>query len=415
MSYLGIDFGTSGCRAIAIGRQGNIEAEARRDLPPPQRDGKSSSQDPQLWWQALLSLLQSMPEPQALAIDGTSATLLLCDAELNPLAPAMMYDDASASSEAQRIAEYAPASSATRSAASSLAKYLALRQSYPHFSHALHQADWLSNRLCACAGVSDENNALKLGYDVEQRRWPDWLAQLEVFQLPRVVPPGTPIGRLRDELRALFGWRASPWIISGTTDSTAAFIASGAQTLGDAVTTLGSTLVMKILSDTPVNAPEYGIYSHRLGERWLVGGASNSGGAVLRQYFSSAQLAALTPQLTPRLPTRLDYYPLLRPGERFPIADADYLPRLQPRPDDDVVFFQAMLEGMARIEASAYAKLQQLGASPLRRVYTCGGGAINEAWRAMREGELGVPISIAPQTEAAYGSALLALRGMSET
>jgi len=42
---------------------------------------------------------------------------------------------------------------------------------------------------------------------------------------------------------------------------------------------------------------------------------------VLRRYFDDAALAALTPRLRPGEPTGLDYYPLLRPGERFPVAD----------------------------------------------------------------------------------------------
>ena len=38
-------------------------------------------------------------------------------------------------------------------------------------------------------------------------------------------------------------------VISGTTDSTASFMAAGAGA-GEAVTSLGSTLVLKVLSDT---------------------------------------------------------------------------------------------------------------------------------------------------------------------
>ena len=44
------------------------------------------------------------------------------------------------------------------------------------------------------------------------------------------------------------------------------------------------------------------------------GGASNTGGAVLRHYFDDGQIAALTPRLRPDSPAGLDYYPLLRPG-----------------------------------------------------------------------------------------------------
>ncbi|PNH07671.1 hypothetical protein TSOC_005809, partial [Tetrabaena socialis] len=148
-----------------------------------------------------------------------------------------------------------------------------------------------------------------------------------------------------------------------------------------------------------------------VGDVWLVGGASNSGGAVLRRFFSDARLAELTPRLDPSRPTGLGYYPLPAPGERFPLADAALQPRLTPRPDDDAVFFQGILEGIADIEAAAYGRLAEMGASPLKEVLTAGGGAANPKWTQIRQQLLGVPVRAAAQGEACYGAALLARQG----
>ena len=85
------------------------------------------------------------------------------------------------------------------------------------------------------------------------------------------------------------------------------------------MTSLGSTLAIKLLSEVRVeDDARYGLYSHRLGSGWLVGGASNTGGAVLRRHFSDAELAELTRRMDAAKPTGLDYYPLTAPGERFP-------------------------------------------------------------------------------------------------
>jgi hypothetical protein len=200
-------------------------------------------------------------------------------------------------------------------------------------------------------------------------------------------------------------------IVTGTTDSNAAFLASGAERTGDAVTSLGSTLVLKILSDKPVFAADYGVYSHRLGERWLVSGASNSGGAVCRAFFTDEEIARLTQEMTPDRPSGLDYYPLLRPGERFPVNDSTLRPRLRPRPTEDSRFFQAILEGISRIEHRGYQLLQRLGAPAPRKVISIGGGAANEPWRRIRQAILGVPVVRAVHQEAAYGAALLARQG----
>jgi sugar (pentulose or hexulose) kinase len=67
---------------------------------------------------------------------------------------------------------------------------------------------------------------------------------------------------------------------------------------------------------------------------------------------------------------------------------------------------------LSRIEAAGYAKLAELGASPLKSVTTTGGGAKNKVWGKIRERLLGVPLSVAGHTEAAFGAALLGKRGL---
>lgn len=180
-----------------------------------------------------------------------------------------------------------------------------------------------------------------------------------------VVAPGAPLAEITPEAAQRSGLPPGCMVCGGTTDSIAAFLAAGVTEPGEvrrvgrrshlaawrrcgtcataaiathvcphppaaasralpallclqAVTSLGSTLAIKLLSVARVDDARYGLYSHRLGAAWLVGGASNSGGAVLRQHFSDAQLAELSGRMDPGQPTGLDYYPLPKAGERFP-------------------------------------------------------------------------------------------------
>jgi sugar (pentulose or hexulose) kinase len=417
--FLGIDFGTSGCRSCVIDAQARILAEIHTALPAPRRNGPVVEQDPALWWQALTDNLDRLARQTplnavgALCLDGTSATLLGCDASGQAVTQALMYNDARARDEARQIAAVAPPECAAHGASSSLAKLLWLQHSGAggDIRHALHQADWLIGRLCGQYGVSDENNALKLGYDIIQRCWPDWMDELAVQRalLPNVLPAGQPVAPLLPEWASRWGMSADTTVLSGTTDSTASFIATGAGP-GEAVSALGSTLVLKILSDKPVFSAQHGIYSHRLGRHWLAGGASNSGGAVLQQFFSAQQIARLTQLLQPDQPSGLDYYPLVSSGERFPVNDPTLEPRLAPRPADDALFFQGILEGIARIEAEGYRKLASLGAPRPGRILSTGGGAANSGWCRIRERIIGIPVVAATHQQAAYGAALLALQ-----
>ena len=421
-AYLGIDFGTSGCRCCVIDGHGQWLETVRQALPAPLRRDSAVEQQPEIWWTALGDCLDrlgtrlDLSRIRAICIDGTSSTLLLCDASGRPLSPALMYNDSRARKAAADVAAVAPVAAAAHGASASLAKLLWLLDTpaADQAAHALHQADWLTGRLCGRFGVSDENNALKLGYDPSARRWPDWLQQLPVpaALLPDVVPAGHNLGPLTTDACQRWGFRPDTRVVSGTTDSTASFIATGAGR-GDAVTALGSTLVLKILSEHPVSDPEHGVYSQRLGDHWLVGGASNSGGAVLAQFFDREAIDRYTASLQIDRPTGLDYYPLPATGERFPVNDPSLAPRLTPRPADDAVFFQGILEGITAIEARGYALLEALGAPAPTRILTTGGGAVNAGWRLMRERALGVPVMTAGQQEAAYGAALLAMRSNS--
>ncbi len=419
--FAGIDFGTSGCRAVAIDAGGTLRAEVTRPLPAPQCREREIEQHPGIWTTALeelFGLLVGRVPPGAItavAVDGTSGTVLLADRSGTPLGPALMYNDARAAAEAERMKGVVPRESAAHGTASGLAKLLWLLRhtDTAAAAHVLTQADYINGVVGDIWDVSDANNVLKLGYNPHTDSWPPWLDRLEVPRtlLPRVVRPGTPIGTVAPTFAARHGLRDDVMLVAGTTDGTAAFLATGASRPGEAVTSLGSTLVLKLLSDQPLYAPEYGIYSQPLGDLWLVGGGSNSGGAVLRHYFSDAAMAALTPQLRPQQPTGLDYYPLLSPGERFPVADPTLAPRLTPRPEEDAVFFQGLLEGIARIEQQGYRRLAELGAPYPLSVRSVGGGAKNPGWTAIRASLLGVPLLNPQHTEAAYGTALLARQG----
>jgi len=432
--YAGIDLGTSGCRLIIINYDKNIQSSTHILYKNPDR------QTPELWWDSVRQLLGDLTAEikmnlQSLAVDGTSGTVLFVDDKGTPLTSALMYNDSRAIKEAERIQAVLPQDNGGQGASGSLAKVLwlienELESAKPSSSkiqnsekeggwqsktNITHQADFILGRLSSNYSLSDENNCLKLGYDVIKQCWPvDMLENLGISpsMLPKVVPAGTRVAQIDNELAGALGLPKSLQLVTGTTDSIAAFIATGADKVGDAVTSLGSTLVLKLITDKPIFSPEHGIYSHRLKNKWLVGGASNSGAKVLQHYFTQTQIDQMTEYLTPDNPTQLNYYPLTQSGERFPVSDVNKQAKLTPRPDSDIEFFQGILEGIANIEAQAYQKLVDLGAPKITSVRSVGGGSKNTAWTQIRKNQLKIDISTPKQTEAAYGSALLALQGV---
>jgi sugar (pentulose or hexulose) kinase len=406
---LGIDLGTSGVRAALLDQRGEVRAETALALAPAAR------RDPEALWEATARVIGALPAAdreavRRIAVDGTSGSLLVVDERGRPLTPLSLYNDRAPPAATAAIAARAPLGSPARGETSPLARAL------PHLAgeprrRLLHEADWIVFRLTGRLGLSDENNALKTGYDPLERGWPEWVLALGLTpaQLPAVHPAGTPLAPLHPACAAALGLPRAAEVVAGTTDGCAAFLATGANRPGEGASALGSTLTLKMLTRTPVFAPEFGVYSHRLGEWWLAGGASNAGGAVLAAHFSPAEIAALSAAIDPARPSGLDYYPLLAPGERFPINDPELPPRLTPRPPADADFLHGLLEGLARIEAEGYRRLTALGADPLIAVRSTGGGAANPTFTAIRARFLGVPLLPAASQSAAAGAARLAL------
>jgi sugar (pentulose or hexulose) kinase len=415
---VGIDIGTSGARAVAMSPHFEVLSQGSARLDAFGNDHRS----PAIWWSAVeaaLSQCLSGIDPVrvgAISVDGTSGTVVVADGVGQPLAPPLMYNDrVDDPAVVERIESLAPAHSAALGPTSGLAKMLVL-QDVPGAAFLLHQADWVAGRLAGRFGFSDQNNALKSGFDPIAGRWPEWIGGtgLRHQLLPQVAVPGddTDIRRKAVRLRQQRVDRMN--YVAGTTDGCASFVATGADQPGDAVTVLGSTLTLKMLSDRPIFSPRHGVYSHRILGHWLAGGASNTGGKVLGHFFDSGTIERLSEQIDAAPDTGLDYYPLVSPGERFPNSDPEFQPRLEPRPTDDAQFLQGMFEGIAAIERRGYALLTELGAPQLRSVRSMGGGAANPVWTRIRQRRLGVDMPAALSPEAAAGTARLALAGLAK-
>lgn len=439
MGYLalGLDFGTSGARLAAIDPAGDVVAQSSIAY-----ETFGPADDPETWRAALGQLLGGLTPAErakvrSIAIDGTSATVLLTDRSGQILTPPLLYHDGRGAAVLDQVKAIAPEGSPAIGASSALAKVLWWRDhhfggSWPQGGDTpfiFHQADWLAwllhdQRSPDGRAWTDYHNALKLGGDPLTLTYPETWQGLDFWRsLPAIVPPGQAIGSIQPSIAETFGLPSHCLVCAGTTDSNAAVWASGIGQPGEAVTSLGSTLVIKLLTRQAVQAPALGVYSHRWPGQtsvqthefvdedrslWLAGGASNAGGAVLRQFFSDEDLIRLSRSIDPHQASPLDYYPLLRPGDRFPINDPHLPPRLEPRPDNPVAFLHGLLESLARLEALGYQTLANLGGDRLTRVVTAGGGAANPAWTAIRSRLLGVPVVPALAQEAAIGAAKLA-------
>lgn len=424
-SFIGIDVGTQGIRAAMVTDTGQVLGEASRRFKL--TADSRMEQSPDDWWQCTLDVMDELfgilppnvdrETVQAIGVDSTSGTVIPLDGANRPLHPAIMYSDprsAEAGRQCKAFAErFMPSGYTGFNASSGLSKMVWFMQAYsrqvPAIRKWIHASDYITGMLSGRFDVTDYTNALKSGYDVANRQWPDYLMEhlaLKSAWLQEVLPSGTPIGPLR---RAL----ANRWklhhaeVVVGMTDGCASQLASGAVRPGEWNTTIGTTLVIKGVTEQAVNDPEGRLYSHRHPDGyWMPGGASNTGADWVAMDFGT-DVQQLDKEAAALIPTGLAAWPLKQRGERFPFIAPD-AEGFMPVGTAPSMRFAACLEGVAYIERLAYELIEQLSGEQVAAVFTAGGGSNSDTWLNIRANVLNRPVFKCREASGAVGAAIAA-------
>ena len=380
---IGLDFATQSARAILIDENAKIISRIGTELSPVTLGANNSrTQDPKSWLYAINFLLEKMEEaakensitPIGISITATSGTFLLCDNEGRPLTQGVMYNDGTANSPLARAGLLNLPNTYFKHVPEFLVSYLTKEQNIP--------ADW--------------SHALKTGFNLESKNW-------EVstnLRLPDVVPPGTKLGEVSFSL-PLSG---TP-IFAGMTDGCTGQISAGGTKIGSAVTTLGTTLVTKIVSDKNISGP--GFYSHLVPQStWLAGGASNLGGISLKKFNDLDEMNRLAADLGP---SERIVYPLNGTGERFPISNSDFVEIESTKPKSEAEEFRSILEGIAFAERLSYEILEKAGGPKISNLNSVGGGTKSKLWSQIRANVMNIPITTRESAGSDLGVAMLAL------
>lgn len=431
--FLGIDLGTGGVRAVAVTESGAVAAAASAAFDPAilaAQPGRHE-QPPEAWWQAVCEATLRMLDKlgandrerlMAVAVDGTSGTLVALDQGGKPVRPALMYNDPRASAEADALnraaAGFCEKLGYQFNASFALTKIAWLRRHEPavfdRTARLVHQADAIVEQLTGRPAVTDSSNALKTGYDLIEERWPEWIDEhLGIAsRLPPVVPPGVAIGCVSERAARETGLPKGLTVVSGATDGTAAFLASGARRPGDCNTTLGTTLVFKSISSHLCRDRDGLIYCHKLpGGWWLPGAASNTGAEWIGRLFPGADIAALDAAAVFRLPSSCLAYPLARLGERFPFRNPDALGFFHPDNPHPGDRYAACLQGTGLIERLGLEVLDAAAGTSGGEIYSTGGGSRSDVWMQCRANATKRLIHRPSCGESAFGAAILAATG----
>jgi D-ribulokinase len=431
---LGIDVGTEGVRVVIADTTGRVMEDVYQEfsqaaipaLPPGYLE-----QNPQDWWDAVVLCLRqalsglhkhgyTSDEIVAGAVDSKSGIIVLLDEEKQPLRPALLHDDCRAQAEAQDVNEESAALQKKLGyrfdASFSLPKILWLLRHEPEnwkkTRCIAHAADYIVGKLTNVFCATDQNNALKTGFDLVDFSWPAFIDSnlgIEEHRLPWVMRSGETVYHVSKQCADETGLAQTTRIVAGTTSPRANQIASGARRIGDWNTQLGTPIVVRGLTKDLLIDPLGRFYCHLHPQGfWMPSGTSSVSAHVLDERFPNLNKGNFSQSALFLAPTSLLVYPLAGKDEGFVNNYPKVESFVEGQVQSEQELYVAHLEGLAYIERLIYGVLSSLGAEIRERIYTTGNGAENLEWMQIRADVLGMECARVENANAAMGSAIVA-------
>ncbi len=426
---VGIDVGTTGVKAIAVSRSGEVvgRAEIGYELQIP-RPGWAE-QDPADWWraseQALASLenqLERLGGKKAIAGIGLSGQMhgLVClDADLEVIRPAILWNDQRTAEECTEIEHLIGLGhlielTGNRALPGFTApKLLWLRRhepdSYARIRHVLLPKDYVRLRLTGELAIDAADASGTLLFDVARRAWSEEVLQaleIPVEWLPQVLESPEVSGHTKEGVP----------VAAGAGDQQAGALGVGVVRPGPLSVVLGTSGVVFAALDRYACEPQarVHVFCHAVPETWEAMGVMLSAAGSLRWLRDVLAPGSEYDQLTAEAAhwqpgvEGLAFLPYLQ-GERTPHADPDARGAFVGLSlvHDRGALVRALLEGVAYGLRDSLELLRELGVEP-ESARVSGGGARSRLWLEIVASVLGLPLELTAVEEgAAFGAALL--------
>lgn len=259
MSYLGLDIGTTGCKAAIFDGQGAFQALAYREYPLITPRAGWAELDSALVCHACLEVLQEVTtavpaDPvRALAISCQGEAFTPLDAQGRFLARAMVSSDARAAELARQwSAQFGryrlyELTGHTPHPMFTLFKLLWLREQAPDIWSQVHRfycfEELLQRQLGLEPAISWPLAGRTMLFNVRTHRWEEEIlaaAGLEASQLAKPVPSGTVVGQIPPAIAGPLGLPEGVLVVAGGHDQTCGALGAGVVQPGVAMYATGT-------------------------------------------------------------------------------------------------------------------------------------------------------------------------------
>lgn len=447
MSLIGLDIGTTGCKAIAFHNDGTILVQASREYfiltPHPGWAEQDAENVFSLTWQCLKEISSKLRNdpPAALAISCQGEAVMPVDGKGTPLRLAILGMDTRTGKQNLWLSDTLGAENLYNRTGmplhtiNTLPKLLWLKENEPDFFQNAHQfllyEDFLIRRLTGKAVISHCLASRTQIYDLRAGCWAqDILEQsgIDSSRLAELSPTnGGVVGSMLPELCKELGFSNELLIVSGGHDQACAALGSGVIENGKAMVSTGTAEVVEIAMDTPalnsaLREGNISVYRHVVPGLFLAMTLNHSGGILFRWYrdsFCEKQLVEakqtnqdpydLILEEAPAGPTSLFVLPHFS-GSGTPWLDTTSHGAILglTLSDNRSTVAKAILEGLT-FELKINLDVVQSGGTYITGLHAVGGGAKSALWLQLKADICNIPLCVPKVTEAAcLGAALLA-------
>lgn len=435
-TYLGVDVGTSGVKAIVIDESGKALGDASAPLDVSRPQPGWSEQDPAHWWQATLAAIDQLSKShpselarvKGLGLSGQMHGATLLDKDDNILRPAILWNDGRSSAECLEIEKACPNS-----------RQLAGNIAMPGFTapkiqwvknHEPETYDKIAKVLLPKAYVrllltgemyedmSDASGTLWL--DVGKRDWSDDLLAatgLTRSHMPSLVEGSAAAGNLKADLLSRWGMTGPVVVAGGGGDNAASACGIGATSPGEGFVSLGTSGVLFVSNDKfrPNTEGAVHAFCHAIPDTW------HQMGVILSATDSLNWLANITGQDAVSLANAVEaefsgpdeeiFLPYLS-GERTPHNNANARGSFVglSHVSDPRRMAQAVMEGVAFAFRDSKRVLADAG-TKIDKLIAVGGGSNSQLWLKMIATNLDMEIHVPHDGDfgGAFGAARLGL------
>ena len=299
---LGIDIGTSACKAAIFDRSGEVIASASEEYPVDYPHPGWAEQDPQDWWRAVCTAVRRMAadgvdlsEIAGIGIDGQSWSAIPVDQAGNVLAKTPIWMDTRAQDICDEYNERVGADQIFQTAGNSLqpsyttAKILWYRRNLPEVYRRTYKI-LQSNSYIAFRLTGNMTQDISQGYGLHcfNMRTGTWDEKLcEALEIPRallpdIFPSHAVIGTVNSQAAKESGLTAGTPVAAGGLDAACGTLGAGVVHPGETQEQGGQAGGMSICIDTYQADPRLILGYHVVPGRWLLQGGTTGGGGVMR-------------------------------------------------------------------------------------------------------------------------------------